>query len=179
MGLLGSGLGILAALSIALSIYQRYLIKKKREMNRAAFDIMKEDALTKALMNPRMAGKKEDSLYRLEEKTMIQLETDQAKKKINYIFDPEKTIRFGRNPETSDVCLKDSQISGQHCIIFINNGQIWIKDVGSSNGTIVNRKGKNCKLRTDEAIILKNKDNIWLGSICFKVCLFHINKKYL
>ena len=49
-----------------------------------------------------------------------------------------RVISIGRNA-TNDIVLNDAMISRQHAQLFIlDNGQIMIKDSGSSNGTFVN-----------------------------------------
>lgn len=158
---------------------RRRIIKQKKKRNQAAFDILKEDALCNALTNPVLTGRVEESRYQLEDKVMLQLLTKQAKKKVNYIFNPEKVITFGRNPKTSDVCLRDPLVSGTHCTIFKNEDKVWIKDMGSSNGTIVKRKRTRCVLENEEALELKDKDVFQIGEISFRVKLFYINRKYL
>ncbi|WP_455718436.1 FHA domain-containing protein [Anaerosporobacter sp.] len=173
-------LGIIAAVLLIGTFFflNRRINKQRKKKNQAAFDILKEDALCNALTNPVLTGKIEDR-YQLEDKVMLQLITKQAKKKVNYIFNPEKVITFGRNPKTSDVCLRDPIVSGTHCTIFKSQNEVWIKDMGSSNGTIVKRKGNRCVLGNEEAIELKNKDIFQIGEISFRVKLFFINKKYL
>lgn len=162
-----------------LFFLKRRINKQRKKKNQAAFDILKEDALCNALTNPVLTGKVEEYRYQLEDKVMLQLITKQAKKKVNYIFNPEKVITFGRNPKTSDVCLRDPLVSLTHCTIFKSQDKVWIKDMGSSNKTIVKRKRNKCVLENEEALELKNKDIFQIGEVSFRVKLFYINKKYL
>ncbi len=46
-------------------------------------------------------------------------------------------VIIGRRPDAT-LCLKDNDISWNHARIEIYNEQIWIADLGSSNGTFVN-----------------------------------------
>src|SRR2546421_5347144 len=39
----------------------------------------------------------------------------------------------------NDFKITDPSVSGSHCQIIVENGQIVIKDLGSTNGTYVNR----------------------------------------
>ncbi|WP_167955910.1 FHA domain-containing protein [Anaerosporobacter faecicola] len=176
------GIGI-ACISFLLCMLRHRRRKQIQKRNQAAFDIIKEEALCNALVNPVLDEKQEDQVqdkrYHLEDRQMLQLVTIQAKKKVNYIFSLEKIITFGRNPKTSDVCLKDPMVSGIHCTIFKNQQTVWIKDMGSSNGTIIKRKGNYCVLGNEEAIELKNKDLLQIGEVTFRIELFFINKRYL
>jgi CheY-like chemotaxis protein len=44
---------------------------------------------------------------------------------------------LGRNPEC-DVCLTAPFISRRHCALFVRDGQVWVRDLGSRNGTFLN-----------------------------------------
>jgi len=50
----------------------------------------------------------------------------------------EGSNSFGRG-STNDVKLEDPSVSGTHCQILVDHGQVIIKDLGSTNGTFVNR----------------------------------------
>src|ERR1017187_9854246 len=45
---------------------------------------------------------------------------------------------FGRGPD-NDVALDDPSVSGTHCQVVVEGGQFVIIDLGSTNGTFVNR----------------------------------------
>ena len=117
-------LGVLLLL-VGLYILRHQIIKKRRKRNQAAFDIVKEEALCNALTNQVLEKETEEKRYHLEDKMMLQILTKQAKKRIDYIFSLENVIIFGRNPKTSDVCLKDPLVSGRHCTIFKNQEGVW------------------------------------------------------
>lgn len=46
---------------------------------------------------------------------------------------------IGRS-KNCDVVLPSNHVSRQHAQIYFHGGQLWVKDLGSSNGTFVNRK---------------------------------------
>jgi diguanylate cyclase (GGDEF)-like protein len=48
----------------------------------------------------------------------------------------EKHLILGRSKE-ADITIPDELISREHCEIWCQNGQIWIKDLASTNGTFV------------------------------------------
>ena len=64
-------------------------------------------------------------------------------------------ISVGRNPE-NDICLRDTILSGNHLTITSLAGRIFIEDLGSSNGTIINSTEAKKRTRvflTDEIVI--------------------------
>lgn len=71
----------------------------------------------------------------------------------------EKPITIGRSPE-ADVVLLDEKVSRLHCGIRLWDGEFYIKDLKSRNGTFVNGE------RVDVAKI-KPGDEIRVGSIVF------------
>lgn len=51
----------------------------------------------------------------------------------------QESISIGRD-SSNDIQLKDSSVSRRHCVIRRENGQYWIMDLDSRNGTLVNGK---------------------------------------
>lgn len=75
----------------------------------------------------------------------------------------EGTVRIGRDPARNDLVLPASTqgISGVHCVISVENGIVWLKDVGSTYGTYL---ASGQRLAANEAVQLKIGDRFWLGS---------------
>jgi FHA domain-containing protein len=65
--------------------------------------------------------------------------------------------RIGRNP-ANDICLDDSTVSGHHCEIVVLNEDVFVRDVGSTNGTFINGQ------RVSEAALLPGQ-RLHVGSI--------------
>jgi pSer/pThr/pTyr-binding forkhead associated (FHA) protein len=72
----------------------------------------------------------------------------------------DEVVTVGRSPE-SDIFLDDVTVSRQHAEIERGEGGYRIRDVGSLNGTYVNR------VRVD-AVDLRNGDEIQVGKYRFK-----------
>ncbi len=47
-------------------------------------------------------------------------------------------LKVGRDPGLCDICLTEPRISGMHATVKFDNGQVFIRDEGSNNGTYVN-----------------------------------------
>jgi FHA domain/zinc-ribbon domain len=71
-----------------------------------------------------------------------------------YVLDSDVT-RAGRHPE-SDIFLDDITVSRRHAEFLIRDGSYSIRDVGSLNGTYVNRE------RIEEAV-LTTGDEVQIG----------------
>ncbi len=47
-----------------------------------------------------------------------------------------ETVRIGRAP-TNDVLVRAGKVSGHHVVVWLQDGQVWVEDLGSRNGTAV------------------------------------------
>jgi len=55
-------------------------------------------------------------------------------------FDPtQSTISIGRR-STNDVCIPNLSVSGRHARIVFNDGEAWIEDLNSTNGTYIKNR---------------------------------------
>jgi EAL domain-containing protein (putative c-di-GMP-specific phosphodiesterase class I) len=70
--------------------------------------------------------------------------------------------RIGRNPDM-DLCLPFDSVSGQHAQFYIRNNTLWVQDLGSTNGTFLNRK------RISEEKDLKDGDILHFSKYEFRV----------
>jgi len=73
------------------------------------------------------------------------------------IFKPETTI--GRNAN-NDIQLNDTYVSGNHIKIYFDNGDFYLRDLNSRNGTLIGKKKvTTAKLQHTNVIVL-GKTNI-------------------
>ncbi|HWD37428.1 MAG TPA: FHA domain-containing protein [Fimbriimonas sp.] len=71
---------------------------------------------------------------------------------------------FGRRAE-NDITISDPYVSGRHGQIEVTDSGVFLTDIGSSNGTVVN----DAKLQANVKTSLSESDVIRLGSLEFKV----------
>jgi pSer/pThr/pTyr-binding forkhead associated (FHA) protein len=76
-----------------------------------------------------------------------------------FLIDGTKVI--GRDPGC-DIVVAGAHVSRRHAELSIRSGKLWVKDLGSSNGSFVNGK------RHDE-IALKNGDEVKFDAMTFKI----------
>lgn len=71
-------------------------------------------------------------------------------------------LRIGRDPARNDLVFPAATqgISGVHCVLLVQNGQVCIQDLGSTYGTYVSGR----RLAANEAIALQVGDRFCLGS---------------
>ncbi|RME76994.1 MAG: FHA domain-containing protein [Planctomycetota bacterium] len=73
-------------------------------------------------------------------------------------------ITIGRN-SVNDIKILDTKISRVHCRIFQKDGEYWIEDMGSTNGTFLQGE------EVENAQKLENRNHIRIG---FTVLCFHL-----
>ena len=74
----------------------------------------------------------------------------------------KESFQIGRVP-TSDLLLQCGSVSGTHAEIMVKDGEIWISDLDSTNGTFVNG------VRIDEVTRLHKEDIVQFGSLVYQV----------
>lgn len=76
-------------------------------------------------------------------------------------FALSRELRLGRGPD-NEVILPDPFASGNHARLYNRDGQFWLEDLGSKNGTFLNGKP------LAGPAVLANGDHIRIGEIIFK-----------
>lgn len=54
-----------------------------------------------------------------------------------YRADQSGKLTFGRNPD-NQVTIQEKSVSGRHCTLYRENGRLFLRDEGSTNGTFLN-----------------------------------------
>lgn len=69
------------------------------------------------------------------------------------------SIIIGRKPVCDIVLENDKSVSGKHCRLFINEGLVYVEDMGSTNGTSVNDTKilEATEIRTGDVIAMGRK----------------------
>jgi hypothetical protein len=77
-------------------------------------------------------------------------------------FGVDDAVTLGRALDC-DIAVVTPQVSRQHARLFVEDGQLYVEDLGSSNGTIVNGR------RIEERRALHHDDELRLHDIVFRV----------
>lgn len=81
----------------------------------------------------------------------------EGKRKGERIYISESPLFIGRD-KGMDIIFDDPSVSREHAVLYFYKGRFELKDLGSTNGIIINGK----KVEKGE---LKNKDTIKIGKI--------------
>lgn len=88
-------------------------------------------------------------------------------------FPLERPIRIGRDPALNDLVYppNEKRISGVHCVILPRNGELYLQDCNSRNGTYLNGiplpAGREQRLNVNDMISLAGRDQ------SFKIDISH------
>lgn len=78
-------------------------------------------------------------------------------------LDIDRDLTVGRNAQ-NDVVLASGQVSRQHARLTVQDGQVWLQDLGSANGTFVN--GSRI---ADAPVALQLGDEVAFAELAFVV----------
>lgn len=167
-------IGIIVMIGIAAFGVGTYVLYANRKAERqkyydAAYKVIKEECLNNAIRNHNMK-------IQSGQKLMIYLKWKDSEKQ-GYVFDPARPIRIGRNPEKSDICIREETVSSQHCILYMYQGEIFLKDLNSRNGTWL--KQGLTKHLVHEAQPVFSGDKIIVGGLVIKVTIFPFDMVYV
>ncbi|MCI0376346.1 MAG: FHA domain-containing protein [Gemmataceae bacterium] len=95
----------------------------------------------------------------------VQLKVVQGKPKGHALRFTDGEFIFGRGPECH-VRPNSDWVSRQHCMLRVHGDRVSIRDLGSTNGTLVNGH-----LLTEETD-MRNGDTLQLGALVLELVLF-------
>ena len=73
----------------------------------------------------------------------------------------DEGLIIGRDAKSCDLHLQDQSISRRHARLFKKQGRVWIEDLGSVNGTIINGQ----PLKKSGSVALPSQGNITIGAV--------------
>lgn len=92
----------------------------------------------------------------------VQLKVVQGKPHGHFIRFPQGEYVFGRGPECY-IRPNSEWVSRQHCMLRVDKQGVWLRDLGSTNGTLVNGK----LIKAD--IPLHHGDRLQLGPLVLEL----------
>lgn len=81
---------------------------------------------------------------------------------VGVIFPLLPVTSIGRAP-SNNIVLPDGYASGDHALITLRNGQWWLQDQDSRNGTFLN------EVRIHEVVVLSSGDIVSIGGTQLKI----------
>lgn len=74
---------------------------------------------------------------------------------------------LGRSPANAEFIIDHESVSREHIRLFYDGGDLYVEDLGSTNGTRINGRLLNPR----EPVVLQNNDQLELGPVVFQVRL--------
>lgn len=137
----------------------------------AAGNIVREDFLDYSLQNP--MNNDGSRVQPKTKKMMVYIKSKSSGKKAQFVFDPEKNIFIGRDKFNSNIYINESSVSQHHCKIFSQDNIVYLQDMNSSNGTVVQRGlFKKFLVSSSQWVQLQSNDTIIVGTKKLKIILF-------
>ena len=158
------------AAGIILAVKNNRKKNDLRELNNAARKLSKEQNLNAVLSEG--TSKKMKKRMRM----VVALSWKNGRKK-SYVFDPEDTIRIGRQPDINNVVLADDEVSLRHCILYKRGDLLVLEDLHSTNGTICTHGLQ--KKEVHGAVYVYDGDRIRIGSTNLLIRIFWIDSAYI
>jgi hypothetical protein len=87
---------------------------------------------------------------------------DGEHRETNQTYDLLPLTSLGRSP-TNTIIIEDSFASSEHALLTLRNGQWWLEDRHSRNGTSLNGE------LISEPMVITNGDMIEVGNVCYRL----------
>lgn len=172
---------VVTLVAVAVIIFGTISHLRKMEKQKyyvAAGNILREDMLNYSLQNTMFGSSNSELPSGI--KPMVYIKSKASGKKTSFVFDPQKKIFIGRDRYNSNIFINETYVSNQHCVINIRNGNVFLQDLNSSNGTVLERGIlKKYFLTGGEGIFLRTGDKIIVGSIVLKLVIFNYDTSVL
>lgn len=110
------------------------------------------------------------------QKMMVYLKWKDSEKQ-GFVFDPERTVRIGRNPGNNDICIREETVSLQHCVLYLYQENLFLQDLNSRNGTWL-KQGLKKRLVQGTAPVFTG-DKIIIGGLKIEVTIFSFDMAYV
>ena len=100
---------------------------------------------------------------RSEEPVALHLRVLEPKEHRGQNFTLENDVTLGRSPACVVVLANDSYASSVHARVYRLDGEVWLEDLGSTNGTFINEE------RLGDPVRLQRGDKVKVGSTVLEV----------
>ena len=148
-----------------LFVYRSMQNTQERKYYDAAARMIKENLLDEFILNQgHVSGQSS--------KIMLCIHV-RGKSRQRLVFDPQKGVRIGRDPQNNEICIRNSQVSASHCGLYMLDSKPVVQDYHSANGTWI-RRGMQ-KLRVEGTAGLQSGDTLLIGDTRMDICFFEFD----
>lgn len=145
--------------------------RNKKKMTMECLQKMVEYNVLNATLNQPIVS--EQALAYEYNKLFLKVEFEDAKPYLGYLFDLSESVTVGRDRENK-IIIRDDAVSRVHCKFYTMNGQVFVQDLNSSNGTTIRGKwfGK-VKLQSQNMVSVVNGDRVVVGGYVMRVYILY------
>ena len=72
-------------------------------------------------------------------------------------------VTLGREESLNDIAVRDQRISARHCEVFREGGRLMVRDVGSTNGTVLVSRGVRYPVDRWKGLEIQTGDMLEIG----------------
>lgn len=150
--------------------------KKNREMHdciKAASNIARDMLLEMMLRNPYAPQAEHEKSIDL--KNYICLMQTNSHTKHKYVYSLNSPVCIGRAKSKNQLILKDDLVSEYHCMIYMQQDGVYLRDLNSANGTIVKTgAAKSYLVSNGNSMLLQNGNKLVIGTMEYVIKLFEL-----
>ena len=183
---------ITISIIVAIRLIKKLLKRgqKKKEIRQATEDRFRDENLNNIILNTQagVGGKKEiytpyDVDYRNGEQNKGEKDINTPSKQImirliektelstrKFLLNPTKRIKIGSDLQSNDISVLAEGISPHQCEIFAVGNKVYIKNVSTTNKTVIKRK-KERAFVDDRGVRLVSNDTIILGNVTYDITI--------
>lgn len=144
--------------------------RRERLTLQSLYKLMEGRVLNRTLQNP--ISTQQAVAYEYQQ-LYLRVEFPDTKPWMAYLFSLEDCVTVGRSRENK-ISIQDARISRMHCKIGVQNGVLYLQDMGTANGTKIKRGLLyRITLQPQEAIELYSGDVIYLGRYRMKIRTYY------
>lgn len=77
----------------------------------------------------------------------------------------EEGVKIGRSPDVCDYIIADEEVSREHLRLKVQDERLWIEDLGSVNGTMLN----DTELESNDLYEAENGSEVRIGAVWFRL----------
>lgn len=145
--------------------------KKNKEMYnyiRAATNIARNMQLEQMLKNPYDPVSASEPVPDIT--NFICLTQVNSQVKHEYVYSLNEPVRIGRAKSGNALILNDRAVSEYHCVIYMENGAVVIRDNNSANGTVIQVSTfKKFLISEGQSVVISDGNRLIFGSMIFKI----------
>lgn len=140
---------------------------RRRKLRDEIYQLMMNNAIDKKIVNEFTSG-----LRTINNREFIDIKILNTKPMLEYVFNSNVPIVIGRDQNTNpSIAIMDEEVSRKQCVIFFQNGKVYLQDESNTNSTIIKMGFKKYYMSPGEVIELRKNDVVCIRTVKLAVNL--------